>query len=121
MVMAETNSLGFFLICDLSNLYSFGSPSVCFSYFEFLISQLGNLNQSVFVDNKHNFRKYSHSSIDSLGSPYDYGSIMHYGSRDFAKWPWQKTIKVKKSGASIGQRSHLSALDAEQLRKYYEC
>jgi len=72
-------------------------------------------------DNKHNFRKYSHSSIDSLGSPYDYGSIMHYGSRDFAKWPWQKTIKVKKSGASIGQRSHLSALDAEQLRKYYEC
>ncbi|XP_048587973.1 astacin-like [Nematostella vectensis] len=72
-------------------------------------------------ENKHNFEKYNHGVIDSLGVPYDYGSIMHYGKRDFAKWPWQTTIKVKKSGASIGQRSHLSALDAKQMNLFYNC
>ncbi|XP_078357409.1 blastula protease 10-like [Oculina patagonica] len=71
-------------------------------------------------DNKHNFKKYSHGMIDSLGSPYDYGSIMHYGKRDFAKLPWQTTIKTK-NGASIGQRKHLSPLDVQQMNKYYEC
>ncbi|CAH3104393.1 unnamed protein product, partial [Pocillopora meandrina] len=71
-------------------------------------------------DQKHNFRKYSHGTIDSLGVPYDYGSIMHYGKRDFAKWPWQTTIKTK-NGASIGQRSHLSALDVKQMNLFYDC
>ena len=75
----------------------------------------------IFADNKHNFKKYSHSFIDSRGSPYDYGSIMHYGKRDFAKWPWQTTIDPKKDGVSIGQRSHLSAQDAIQIKRYYGC
>lgn len=72
-------------------------------------------------DNKLNFKKYSNSRINSLGSPYDYGSIMHYGSRDFNKWPWQYTIKPKQSGVSIGQRSHLSTQDAWQINKFYSC
>lgn len=71
-------------------------------------------------DSKHNFRKYGHSNIDSLGVPYDYGSIMHYGKRDFARWPWQITIKTKDS-SEIGQRSHLSPLDVKQMRMYYKC
>ncbi|KAL9984774.1 hypothetical protein ACROYT_G007107 [Oculina patagonica] len=71
-------------------------------------------------ENKHNFNKYGHGSIDSLGVPYDYGSIMHYGKRDFAKWPWQTTIRAK-NGASIGQRSHLSVLDVKQMNLYYKC
>ena len=71
-------------------------------------------------DQKHNFRKYSTGSINSLGVPYDYGSIMHYGKRDFAKWPWQSTIKAK-NGASIGQRKHLSPLDVKQLNLFYGC
>ena len=75
---------------------------------------------NLFLDQKHNFRKYSHGTIDSLGVPYDYGSIMHYGKRDFAKWPWQTTIKTK-NGASIGQRSHLSALDVKQMNLFYDC
>jgi len=71
--------------------------------------------------NEHNFKKYSHSVIDSLGSPYDYGSIMHYESDAFAKWPWQTTIKPKRKDVSIGQRSHLSAQDAFQIKKFYKC
>ena len=45
---------------------------------------------------------------------------MHYGKRDFAKWPWQTTIKTK-HGESIGQRQHLSSLDVKQMNLYYKC
>ncbi|XP_078357411.1 zinc metalloproteinase nas-6-like [Oculina patagonica] len=71
-------------------------------------------------DAKHNFNKYSHGMIDSLGSPYDYNSIMHYRKRDFAKWPWMTTIRAK-NGNSLGRFMHLSPLDKEQMNKYYNC
>ncbi|XP_078357410.1 blastula protease 10-like [Oculina patagonica] len=71
-------------------------------------------------DKKTNFNKYSHGMIDSLGSPYDYNSIMHYGKRYFAKRPWQTTIRAK-NGNSLGRWMHLSPLDIEQMNKYYNC
>eukprot|EP00795_Rhopilema_esculentum_P003261 gene3261-1588_t len=70
---------------------------------------------------KYNFKKYTHSLIDSLGSPYDYGSIMHYGKRAYAKLPSQTTIRPKNSDASIGQRIKLSEQDAIQIKKLYGC
>ena len=70
---------------------------------------------------KGNFKKYSVSLIDTLGVPYDTGSIMHYKNNAFAKWPWQKTIVPLKKGASIGQRKRLSTNDVKQVNKYYEC
>ena len=33
------------------------------------------------------FKKYDRGEIDSLNSPYDYLSIMHYGDRSFSKDP----------------------------------
>ena len=33
---------------------------------------------------RYNFNKKSTSQIDSMGSPYDYRSIMHYGSMFFS-------------------------------------
>lgn len=50
-----------------------------------------------FIGKRRNFRKYSRSTIDSLGTKYDYGSIMHYGSKAFSK-NGRVTIKVKRSG-----------------------
>lgn len=31
-----------------------------------------------------NFRKYPVSKIDSLGTPYDFESVMHYGAKAFS-------------------------------------
>lgn len=46
----------------------------------------------------YNFKKYTASMIDSLNTPYDYGSIMHYDSKAFGGG--RVTIRPKKSGVS---------------------
>ena len=47
-----------------------------------------------------NFNKYGRSTIDSLGTPYDYGSVMHYGSRAFSR-NGRPTIVPKQQGVCI--------------------
>ncbi|KAM7433979.1 hypothetical protein ABFA07_015864 [Porites harrisoni] len=71
-------------------------------------------------DKKHNFNKYARSQIDSLGSPYDYGSVMHYSSKAFSR-NGGVTIQPKQRGAQIGQRRGLSNIDAKQANLLYQC
>ncbi|CAH3176705.1 unnamed protein product, partial [Porites lobata] len=68
---------------------------------------------------ENNFLKYDNGFIDSLGSPYDYGSVMHYGDKFFSK-NGQPTIVVLTPGAEIGQRNGLSATDAQQANLLYQ-
>ena len=58
--------------------------------------------------------------IDSLGSKYDYESIMHYRDDQFSTG-FGKTIVPLSAGASIGQREGLSNKDIIQVRLMYGC
>ena len=69
---------------------------------------------------KHNFNKYNRSQIDSLGSKYDYISVMHYSSTAFGGG--NITIVPKDpSVIQLGQRKGLSPLDAQQADLLYKC
>ncbi|XP_020619036.1 zinc metalloproteinase nas-15-like isoform X1 [Orbicella faveolata] len=68
---------------------------------------------------ERNFHKYPRSTIDSLGTRYDYGSLMHYRSTAFSK-NGRPTIVPKRSGVTIGQRLGLSSIDAQQANLLYK-
>ena len=71
-------------------------------------------------DKESNFEKYSNTAVDTQNFPYDYSSIMHYGRTAFSKNN-QPTIEPLRSGVTIGQRTSLSSIDIQEVRKFYKC
>lgn len=70
---------------------------------------------------QYNFNKHSTHTIDSLGTPYDFSSMMHYGSTAFGGgYQTIQTIKPRNQGL-IGQRKGFSKIDIEQINKMYCC
>jgi len=69
---------------------------------------------------KYNFNKLSTSRIDSRGTPYDYDSMMHYGSKFFSA-NGRMTIQTKnpKDQNRIGQRGGFSEIDKKQINLMY--
>ncbi|XP_067936790.1 zinc metalloproteinase nas-15-like [Watersipora subatra] len=74
---------------------------------------------------ENNFKKFAlGTSIDHLDQPYDYDSVMHYGTDSFAQDPSKPTITTKiklTNGVHIGQRDHLSVIDIKMIQKLYSC
>lgn len=68
----------------------------------------------------HNFDK---RNTDRLGTPYDFGSVMHYGAYFFSRngrptiEPLFNSIPI----SSIGQRIGMSNGDIARLNRLYEC
>ncbi|XP_032223331.2 SCO-spondin isoform X3 [Nematostella vectensis] len=58
--------------------------------------------------------------VDSRGVPYDYYSVMHYGSKDFSK-NGRPTILSKKEGITEFGNNHISPLDAKIVNLMYKC
>lgn len=67
---------------------------------------------------EHNFNQHI-TDGDDIGA-YDYGSLMHYGRRDFAQDPTKDTITPKPDPRrAIGQRTGLSAGDILAINALY--
>jgi len=67
---------------------------------------------------QYNFNKMF--NIDSLGTPYDYLSMMHYSGNAFGIDGKRTMITLDKTYQNkIGQRNGLSAIDIVQLNKMY--
>ncbi|XP_026090902.1 high choriolytic enzyme 1-like isoform X2 [Carassius auratus] len=59
---------------------------------------------------------------DTLNTPYDYNSIMHYGRSSFAIQSGLETIvPIPNPLVQIGQRQELSAIDIQRINQLYEC
>lgn len=67
---------------------------------------------------EHNFKLCS--DCHTMDVPYEYESVMHYGAHAFGKDRSKKTIFTT-TGASIGQRSKMTDLDAESVNLMYKC
>lgn len=78
------------------------------------------INEENIVENGYAQKAYTKLQTDSLGTPYDFGSIMHYQQRTFRKSKGLKTFDVRgelpPDIVFIGQRSRLSHGDAQRLR-----
>ncbi|XP_057291911.1 hatching enzyme 1.2-like [Hydractinia symbiolongicarpus] len=69
--------------------------------------------------NAFNFNKQKASNINSLGTPYDFRSMMHYSSGAFGGG--RRTIEAKDRANQnlMGQRNGFSAIDVKQINLMY--
>jgi hypothetical protein len=67
---------------------------------------------------EHNFNQHI-TDGDDVGC-YDYGSLMHYGRRDFAVDNTKDTITPTDTAATIGQRTGLSSGDIAAIGRLYQ-
>ncbi len=76
--------------------------------------------QNIKSGEENNFQKYSSSFVNTLNTPYDFGSIMHYGTHYWSK-NGRPTLVPKQSGVSIGQSNGFSTLDLTRINRLYKC
>ncbi|XP_063066110.1 astacin-like metalloendopeptidase [Engraulis encrasicolus] len=73
--------------------------------------------ENIIEGKERNFRKLEGNT---LGVPYDLGSILHYGNFHFSKGE-PTVVAINDTDVVLGQRSHLSELDAQRINKLYNC
>uniref|UniRef100_A0A3P8W886 Metalloendopeptidase n=1 Tax=Cynoglossus semilaevis TaxID=244447 RepID=A0A3P8W886_CYNSE len=65
-------------------------------------------------------RNFDLHETNNLNVPYDYSSIMHYGSLDFSRNN-RFTITPIQTSATIGQRVQMTENDILKINKLYDC
>jgi hypothetical protein len=73
-------------------------------------------------DHAHNFRKVNPELFGNFGTPYDYGSIMHYRPKSFSiNGEWTIVPNDPSMAEVMGQRIGLSDGDVIRINKMYDC
>ncbi|XP_002153867.3 zinc metalloproteinase nas-13 [Hydra vulgaris] len=72
-------------------------------------------------DMSYNFNMHTLNTINSMGEPYDYESMMHYDSTAFGGGRVTILTTDKNKQNVIGQRNGFSKGDIAQLNKMYPC
>ncbi|CAF1228016.1 unnamed protein product [Rotaria sordida] len=67
-----------------------------------------------------NFDKYDNTVVNTLNTPYDYASIMHYEKTAFSI-NYLPAIEPTQTNKKIGQRYKLSPIDIQEIRQFYNC
>lgn len=68
-----------------------------------------------------NFRKLDANTVNDFGVAYDYGSVMHYGSKSFSKNGLDTIVPLGGDNIKIGQRVGMSESDILRLNRMYNC
>ncbi|CAF1524636.1 unnamed protein product, partial [Rotaria sordida] len=76
--------------------------------------------ENVQLGQEHNFDKYNSADVDTLNTPYDYGSLLHYPSNYFSVNGGDTLVSLN-PGITLGQRDTLSPLDIQAIRTFYGC
>ncbi|KAL7053626.1 hypothetical protein AAHC03_026965 [Spirometra sp. Aus1] len=81
------------------------------------------IEENIIPEDKYNFEMLTPTDVNSLGEPYDYNSIMHYGRRNFAIPGKAETLRPRRDGPNIqiGNRVRLSDGDVRQTNLLYGC
>ncbi|XP_043079071.1 hatching enzyme 1.2-like [Puntigrus tetrazona] len=75
--------------------------------------------ENISPDMAYNFQK---QNTNNQNTPYDYGSVMHYGRTAFSIQPGLETITpIPDDTVEIGQRQGLSNIDILRINKLYAC
>ena len=70
---------------------------------------------------RFNFDKHDRNSINSLGFPYDYDSMMHYGETAFGGGRVTIVTKDRSKQKVIGTIQGFSEIDIQQINAMYNC
>ncbi|CAF3379468.1 unnamed protein product, partial [Rotaria sp. Silwood2] len=68
----------------------------------------------------NNFEKYDNTVVNTLNTPYDYASVMHYEKTAFSNTS-SPSIEPLQPNIKIGQRYKLSPTDIQEIRLFYNC
>ncbi|XP_018599957.1 high choriolytic enzyme 1-like isoform X2 [Scleropages formosus] len=74
--------------------------------------------ENIVEGQEHNFKKYE---TNNLKTPYDYGSIMHYGRYAFSEDGDPTIVPKPDPRTPIGQRDGPSATDLHKINLLYNC
>ena len=75
----------------------------------------------VFSGELRNFNKYSAGDVDTVGSVYDFESLLHYGNKAFSNNGKPTLLAIKDPELQFGGRTKLSKSDIMMLNTLYDC